>query len=91
LPGPDVFEAPSVTSRATHEVFNQPPPFADVDLFAGDAALAGAAAAFAAGGAEEASLSALGRRWGSAEMLEHGCRRRRPTARGRCRMWKRGC
>jgi putative acyl-CoA dehydrogenase len=62
-----------VTSRATHEVFNQPPPFADVDLFAGDAALAGAAAAFAAGGgANSASLSAFGRRWGSAEMLEHG-------------------
>jgi hypothetical protein len=39
----------TVTVNATHEVFNQPPPFADVDLFAGDAALAGAAAAFAAG------------------------------------------
>jgi putative acyl-CoA dehydrogenase len=63
----------TVTVNATHEIFNQPPPFADVDLFAGDAALGGAAAAFGLdGGGNSATLSAFGRRWGSAEMLEHG-------------------
>ena len=52
-----------------HEVFNQSPPYEDIDLFASDHALRDAVAAN--GAADEApALSELGRRWGSAEMLE---------------------
>ena len=55
----------------THEVTNQPPPFADVDLFATDRALADAVAK--AGGAEHAGrLGAIGRRAGSAEVIGWG-------------------
>ena len=53
----------------THEVFNQSPPYEDVDLFASDRPLQEAVMAFA-GGADHASLSADGQRWGSAAMLE---------------------
>jgi putative acyl-CoA dehydrogenase len=57
----------------THEVLNQSPPFEDVDLFALDRPLQDALAANGAGG-EAAVLSAFGRRYGSAEMLEEARR-----------------
>jgi putative acyl-CoA dehydrogenase len=53
----------------THEVFNQPPPFADVDLYALDVPLQEAVAAFGDSG-EDATLSTFGKHWGSAEMLD---------------------
>jgi putative acyl-CoA dehydrogenase len=55
----------------THEVLNQSPPFEDVDLFACDRPLQDAVAANGAGGDAKA-LSAFGRHWGRAEMLELG-------------------
>jgi len=55
----------------THEVVNQSPPFEDVDLFAGDAPLQDAVAGNGAG-ADAKALSAFGRHWGRAEMLELG-------------------
>src|ERR1700716_2586688 len=59
------------TASATHEVFNQSPPFWDVDLFAVDRPLFEAVAAN--GGAEaEKELSEFGRHWGSAAMAERG-------------------
>ena len=59
------------SSLDTHDVFNQSPPFADVDLYALDQPLQDASVAF--GGADErAALSAFGRRWGAAEMLDQG-------------------
>jgi len=50
----------------THEVFNQSPPFENIDLFSSDAPLV---AAVRANGAEHetAALSAFGRQWGTAE------------------------
>ncbi len=54
---------------ATHEVLNQSPPFQDVDLFSTDLPLRESVTANGAG-AEGAALSAFGRRWGSAQMLE---------------------
>ena len=55
----------------THEIFNQSPPYENVDLFDSDTPLKDAVTAN--GGAEEgASLSEFGRRWGSAEMLALG-------------------
>jgi putative acyl-CoA dehydrogenase len=53
----------------THEVFNQAPPFADVNLFACDPALREALLREGGGWAAE-SLSALGARLGSAEVLD---------------------
>jgi putative acyl-CoA dehydrogenase len=53
----------------THEVSNQSPPFEDIDLFAGDRPLQDAVGANGAG-TEAQALSAFGRRWGGAEMLE---------------------
>ena len=55
----------------THEVFNQSPPFEDVDLFAVDKPLKEAVAAFGGGGAET-ELSEFGRQWGSAAMAARG-------------------
>ncbi len=56
---------------ATHEVFNQSPPFEDVDLYALDQPLRAAVAAN--GGAEaETELSDFGRHWGSTAMAERG-------------------
>ncbi|WP_298260051.1 acyl-CoA dehydrogenase family protein [Bradyrhizobium sp.] len=55
----------------THEVLNQSPPFADVDLFALDTALAEAVAANGGAGAGR-ELSEFGRHWGSAVMAERG-------------------
>src|SRR6266702_8326384 len=56
---------------ATHEVFNQSPPFEDVDLFALDRPLVEAVAANGGAGAEQ-ELSAFGRQWGSADMAARG-------------------
>src|ERR1700728_522888 len=55
----------------THEVFNQSPPYENVDLFDSDAPLKEAVAANGGAG-ELASLSTFGRTWGSAEMLALG-------------------
>jgi len=56
---------------ATHEVFNQSPPFEDVDLYALDRPLREAVAANG-GGAAEKELSDFGRHWGSAAMAARG-------------------
>jgi putative acyl-CoA dehydrogenase len=53
----------------THEVANQSPPFADIDLFAADPPLMDAVRANGAGGDAKA-LSAFGQRWGRAEMFD---------------------
>jgi putative acyl-CoA dehydrogenase len=53
----------------THEVTNQAPPLADIDLFALDPPLQDAVRANGAGG-EVKALSAFGQRWGAAEMLD---------------------
>ncbi|MBR1128173.1 acyl-CoA dehydrogenase family protein [Bradyrhizobium iriomotense] len=58
-------------SFATHEVFNQSPPFEDVDLFVVDRPLVDAVKANG-GGAAERELSEFGRHWGSAAMAERG-------------------
>jgi putative acyl-CoA dehydrogenase len=57
----------------THEVTNQSPPFADVDLFGLDRPLQDAVLANGAGG-ETKGLAAFGQRWGTAEMLDLGRR-----------------
>ncbi|MFL5191367.1 MAG: acyl-CoA dehydrogenase family protein, partial [Microvirga sp.] len=51
------------------DVFNQSPPYVDVDLFGNDKPLRDAVAAND-GSAEMAALSDFGKRWGSAEMFE---------------------
>src|ERR1700726_2078687 len=56
---------------ATHEVFNQSPPFEDVDLFTVDTPLAEAVAANG-GAAAEKELSEFGQHWGSAAMAARG-------------------
>src|SRR5581483_10591271 len=56
---------------ATHEVFNQSPPFEDIDLYTLDIPLRQAVAAFS-GGAAEKELSDFGKHWGSAAMAERG-------------------
>jgi putative acyl-CoA dehydrogenase len=56
---------------ATHEVFNQSPPFEDVDLFTSDRPLVEAVKAFGGGTAEQ-ELSDFGRHWGSAAMAARG-------------------
>src|SRR5215468_6645290 len=55
----------------THEVFNQSPPFCDVDLFSVDRPLVEAVKANG-GAAAEKELSDFGRHWGSAAMAERG-------------------
>lgn len=55
----------------THEVFNQSPPFWDVDLFSVDRPLVEAVAANGGASAEK-ELSEFGKRWGSAAMAEGG-------------------
>src|SRR6516164_2276568 len=52
-----------------YEFLNQSPPYVDVDLYGSDAPLQAAVAANGGAG-ENADLSAFGRRWGSAEMLD---------------------
>ncbi|WP_050426017.1 acyl-CoA dehydrogenase family protein [Bradyrhizobium tropiciagri] len=56
---------------ATHDVFNQSPPFEDVNLFTADAPLAAAVAANG-GASASAELSDFGKHWGSAVMAERG-------------------
>jgi putative acyl-CoA dehydrogenase len=56
---------------STHEVFNQSPPFWDVDLFALDRPLADAVATNGGAPAQK-ELSEFGRHWGSAAMAERG-------------------
>src|SRR5437867_13310768 len=51
------------------DVFNQSPPYEDVDLFGNDQPLRDAVAAND-GSAETGALSDFGKRWGSAEMFE---------------------
>jgi putative acyl-CoA dehydrogenase len=58
-------------SFSTHEVFNQSPPFWDVDLFALDRPLVEAVAANGGASAQH-ELSRFGRHWGSAAMAERG-------------------
>jgi putative acyl-CoA dehydrogenase len=58
-------------SFATHEVFNQSPPFEDVDLFALDQPLREAVAANNGASAGQ-ELSEFGQHWGSAAMAERG-------------------
>jgi putative acyl-CoA dehydrogenase len=58
-------------SSATHEVFNQSPPFEDVDLFTLDRPLADALAANG-GAAAIGELSDFGKHWGSAAMAARG-------------------
>src|SRR4051794_37205426 len=56
-----------VLSLTTHDVFNQSPPFEDVDLFATDRALQEATRH---NGVDDApALGALGRHWGTADMM----------------------
>ncbi|MDP3376506.1 MAG: acyl-CoA dehydrogenase family protein [Hydrogenophaga sp.] len=55
---------------ATHEVFNQPAPLVDVNLFAGNRPLQ-AALAFNAPALDTAHLHALGQQVGSADMQNH--------------------
>jgi putative acyl-CoA dehydrogenase len=57
----------------THEVFNQSPPYENVDLFASDVPLKEAVAANGAR-TDDAALSDFGRQWGSAEMFARGRR-----------------
>jgi putative acyl-CoA dehydrogenase len=52
----------------TNEVFNQSPPYENIDLFSSDRPLIEAVEANGAGG-EAASLTAFGRQWGTAEMF----------------------
>src|SRR5258708_22555675 len=59
------------TASMTHEVFNQSPPFEDVDLFALDRPLVEAVAANGGASAEN-ELSEFGKRWGSAAMAARG-------------------
>ncbi|QQN61875.1 acyl-CoA dehydrogenase family protein [Bradyrhizobium diazoefficiens] len=58
-------------SFATHEVFNQSPPFEDVNLFAVDQPLIDAVRANG-GAAAERELSEFGKHWGSATMAHRG-------------------
>jgi putative acyl-CoA dehydrogenase len=57
----------------TQEVFNQSPPYENIDLYSSDVPLMEAVQANGAGG-EAASLSAHGRQWGAAEMFSLGRR-----------------
>jgi putative acyl-CoA dehydrogenase len=57
----------------THEVFNQSPPYENVDLFASDLPLREAVTANGAA-AEAAALSIFGTQWGTAEMFALGRR-----------------
>jgi putative acyl-CoA dehydrogenase len=58
-------------SFATHDVFNQSPPFEDIDLFCVDRPLVDAVAANG-GAAAATELSDFGRHWGSAVMAARG-------------------
>ena len=58
------------TRFETHDIFNQSPPYEDVNLFASDRPLRDAVAANGAG-TEAAALSEFGKRWGAAGMFEN--------------------
>ena len=58
-----------IATNGTRDVFNQSPPYEDVELFGDDRPLREAVVHNGAGGESEA-LAAFGRRWGSAEMFE---------------------
>jgi len=60
-----------MASAGTHDVFNQPPPYEDVDLYGSDAPLQDAAASNGAG-VEAQRLAEFGRHWGAAGMFAHG-------------------
>jgi putative acyl-CoA dehydrogenase len=62
---------PSIMLFVNHDVLNQPPPLADVDLFSTDRALKEAVVRECAGWAS-AGLAEYGRKLGSAEILECG-------------------
>src|SRR6478752_3065409 len=55
----------------THDVFNQSPPFEDVDLYRADRPLVEAVAANG-GAAAQSELSEFGKHWGSADMAARG-------------------
>ena len=61
----------SQATFATHEVFNQSPPFEDIDLYAVDRPLVEAVAANG-GASAQSELSEFGKHWGSAAMAERG-------------------
>jgi putative acyl-CoA dehydrogenase len=67
----DQESAMTQATYATHEVFNQSPPFEDVDLFALDRPLVEAVAANG-GALAEKELSEFGQHWGSAAMAARG-------------------
>ena len=58
-------------SFSTHEVFNQSPPFSNVDLFTFDRPLVEAVNAYGGASAQH-ELSQFGKHWGSAAMAERG-------------------
>jgi len=60
------------TASTIHDVFNQSPPFEDVDLFALDRPLADAVAANGGAAAAQGELSDFGKHWGSAAMAARG-------------------
>ena len=61
----------SQTSFSTHEVFNQSPPFEDVDLYGLDRPLIEAVAANNGAYAQQ-ELSEFGKQWGSSAMAQRG-------------------
>jgi putative acyl-CoA dehydrogenase len=61
----------SQTTFATHEVFNQSPPFEDIDLYAVDRPLVEAVAANG-GASAQGELCEFGKHWGSAAMAVRG-------------------
>src|SRR6476660_4484830 len=61
----------SQASFSTHEVFNQSPPFEDVDLYGVDRPLVDAVAGNG-GASAQSELSEFGKHWGSAAMAERG-------------------
>ena len=61
----------SQATFSTHEVFNQSPPFEDIDLYAVDRPLVEAVAANG-GASAQSELSEFGKHWGSAAMAERG-------------------
>jgi len=61
----------SQPSFATHEVFNQSPPFEDVDLFTCDRPLVEAVAAYG-GASVHGELAEFGKHWGAAAMAARG-------------------
>ena len=67
-----------ITQFETHDVFNQPPPFEDINLFSSDTALVDAVGK-AGGSVHEAHLKNLGAQVGSAESLEWGVEANRAT------------